>query len=237
LQDYGFRADQKPILQNRRVNFHKHIALRLLHLQQAYVCKCSRKQLVKYSTQGTMGAIYPGICRNKNLPFSYGFNIRAKTQHNSIEFTDGVFGPQYFNLENESGDYVIYRGNDLPSFILASSADDAHEKYTEVVRGADLLAITSRQIHLTNLIGLKTPSFMHIPIITNDSGGKLSKQTHAPALGKYHARSLLVHSLTDLGQDPPRWLYWRPVWAIWDWAITHWRPNKIPSVSSIPLNF
>ncbi len=180
--------------------------------------------------------IYPGTCRNKHLPFCFGRTIRLKTDQNTLFFNDRVFGAQYIQLDRYSGDYAIYRSDDLPNYILAASIDDAYENYTEIVRGADLLGTTYRQIHLANLLKLHVPDFMHIPIITNDEGEKLSKQTHAPALSKRHARSMLYKCLKDLGQQPPRSLLWRPVWATWDWAFRQWQPEKIPVVPSIPFN-
>ena len=234
LDDYGFYADRKPILQNHRIDQHKHQALRLFELHYAYVCECSRSQLTKISEQGNMGSIYPGTCQDKKLSLSTQSSIRVRTNHSKIKFLDRVFGQQEIDLRTESGDYVIYRRNDLPSYILAVSVDDIYEQYTEIVRGHDLLAITSRQIHLSNLIGGRVPAFMHIPIITNDAGDKLSKHTHAPALTKYHARDMLLQALIDLGQDPPKNLSWRPLWVIWKWAIRHWQPQYIPVTATIP---
>lgn len=234
LHDYGFRADQKPILQNRQFANHKHQAIRLINSKHAYVCECSRKYLNSISTQGDMGTVYPGICRHKNLPLSPECNIRVDTKHCHIEFTDGVYGKQYIHLNKESGDYVIFRRNNLPSYILAVSIDDTDEQYTEVVRGHDLLAITSRQIHLSQLLRRTPPLFMHIPLITDGSGMKLSKQTHAPALSKHHARAMLFNALLDLGQEPPNSLRWRSLESIWEWAIFHWRSEDIPAIPSIP---
>ena len=183
-----------------------------------------------------MGLIYPGICATKNLHHSNQQTIRIRTNDSNIEYVDNNFGPQHCNIMRESGDYVIYRSHNLPSYILAVSVDDLYEQYTEIVRGADLLAITPRQIHLSNILQNKSPAFLHTPVITHENGDKLSKQTHAPALKKHHARSWLLHALTDLGQEPPRSLQWRPLWVLWDWASNHWRADNIPKIHSIKLN-
>ena len=74
---------------------------------------------------------------------------------------------------------------------------------------------------------------MHIPVIVNDSGEKLSKQTHAPEIKKHQARDLLIDTLADLGQDPPRSLRWRPLWVTWAWAMHYWDPDLIPQIRSI----
>ena len=235
LEDFEFHADRKPILQIDRIEQHKHHALRLLKSGQAYVCECSRKYLATVAKPGQMGPIYPGVCRNKSLPFKNNTNIRIRVTPGITKFNDGTFGPQSVDLIKESGDFVIFRGDQLPSYILAATLDDIYEKYSEVVRGYDLLAITARQIHLTQTLGYKPPKFMHIPIIVNDSGEKLSKQTHAPAINKHHARSLLFNALIDLGQSPPRHLLWRSLGAIWEWAILHWRPENIQAVATMPM--
>ncbi len=234
LHDYGFRSGSKPIFQKKQFKNYIYHAQRLIKLNHAYACECSRKDLALISSHGSMGAIYPGTCANKNLAPSPDFSIRARCRHSEIRFSDAVYGDQCTNLGKESGDFVILRRDYLPSYILAVSIDDANERYTEVVRGYDLLAITPRQIHLTKLLGRKPPNFMHIPIITNDQGEKLSKQTHAPALNKSHARIMLYNALIDLGQEPPKFLQWRSVMSIWDWAVMNWRPELIPAAPSIP---
>ena len=180
-----------------------------------------------------MGVIYPGTCSEKNLKFTNSINLRVRTHHAYISFHDNHFGNQYCNLSSDSGDYVIYRADNLPSYILAVSIDDVCEDYSEIVRGADLLDITHRQIHLSTLIFNRSPKFMHIPIVIDENGEKLSKKNQAPALSKYHARTWLYYALSDLGQEPPRSLLWRPLWCSWEWAITHWQPQNIPHQQTI----
>ncbi len=182
-----------------------------------------------------MGLIYPGICAQKDLHYEEGITLRARVDDSSITYLDNNFGEQNCNLKEHSGDYIIYRANNLPSYILAASIDDLFEQYTEIVRGADLLAITPRQIHLSKLIQNRLPAFLHTPIITHENGDKLSKQTFAPALKKHHARTWLFNALTDLGQEPPKNLHWKPIWAIWEWAINHWQQERIPTLKTIPL--
>jgi glutamyl-Q tRNA(Asp) synthetase len=235
LKDFGFVWDKKPILQSKQANLHRHIAVQLLNNNQAYACSCSRKDLSDSAQHGSVGLIYPGNCAQKNLLYKQGTTLRVRVGNTDIEYIDNNFGKQQCNLQQHSGDFVIYRADNLPSYILAASIDDLFEHYTEIVRGADLLAITPRQIHLSKLVQNRFPSFLHTPIITHENGDKLSKQTQAPALKKHHARSWLLHALTDLGQDPPSNLQWRPLWVIWEWAVTHWQQDKIPTLETIPL--
>ena len=234
LNDYGFRADFKPVFQHHRFEHYKHQALRLIDYNLAFACACSRKDLAQgQSAQGATGPLYPGTCRHKNLPATLAHCVRVRSDQSRIAFTDRVYGQQSSNLSEVGGDYVILRRDYLPSYLLAASIDDADEKYTEVVRGYDLLSITPRQIHLTRLLGKSPASFMHIPVITDDQGNKLSKQTHAPALSKYHARTMIYHALIDLGQEPPNYLQWQSLPSIWHWAIEHWQPEYIPAVPAI----
>jgi glutamyl-Q tRNA(Asp) synthetase len=207
----------------------------LLNDNHAYVCSCSRKDLAGNAKHGDMGPIYSGICAQKNLTRQQATTLRVRVNDVKIDYIDNNFGEQHCNLKQNSGDYIIYRADNLPSYILAVSIDDLFEQYTEVVRGADLLAITPRQIHLSKLIQNRFPAFLHVPVITHGNGNKLSKQTLAPALKKHHARTWLFHALTDLGQEPPKNLYWKPVWAIWEWAINNWQQDKIPTLKTIPL--
>lgn len=236
LDNYGFVIDGKPILQSRRLAAHKYFTRQLLKQSQAYPCECSRKQLALNNELGEMGIIYPQTCLHKNIKNAENHNIRIKTAQVTTKFYDEIYGLQQCDLALESGDYVIYRHNDLPGYILAVSLDDIYEQYTQVVRGADLLDITHRQIHISQLYSHKLPNFMHIPIITDDSGSKLSKQSFAPALTKRHASSNLIKALADLGQEPPRASRWWTLSTIWQWAISHWQADLIPRVNSIKFN-
>ncbi len=233
LNDFGFYSENPPIFQSRNEEYHKHIATNLYDAGMAYACICSRKDYFSDSIHGKMGPIYPGTCSEKNIEFTDSVNLRVRTNREIINFEDEHFGKQHCELSSESGDYVIYRAENLPSYILAVTIDDICEMYTEIVRGADLIDITPRQIHLSKLIFGRSPKFMHIPIITNQNGEKLSKHTHAPALSKYHARDWLNFALSDLGQDPPKSLLWRPIWCTWEWAISNWQCQNIPNNTSI----
>ena len=233
LSDLGFRWDSQPIFQHRRIPYHRYTAQRLVENGLAYYCECSRKDIATQSNHGPMGLIYPGLCASKHLAKQENCTTRIRVNESPITYTDKIFGLQTCNLKDESGDFVIYRADDLPSYILAASLDDLYESYTEIVRGHDLLAITPRQLFLSSIMQRECASFMHIPVIVNDSGEKLSKQTHAPEIKKHQARDLLIDTLTDLGQDPPRSLRLRPLWVTWAWAMHYWDPDLIPRIRSI----
>jgi len=154
-----------------------------------------------------------------------------------IEFNDGVFGAQSYDLLAESSDYVVYRGDQLPSYTLAVSLDDLQQGYTELVRGADLLHLSARQLHLMQQFNPQPPQLLHIPIITDANGQKLSKQHYAAALDTRHRSFLLYCALKDLGQEPPKYLCYRSIARIWDWAYSHWQASLIAPEMSIKQGF
>lgn len=235
LSDYGFEWDHDPILQSKQQNLHNHLALKLLERNLAYYCACSRKDLSNNSKDGPMGPIYPGTCSNKDI-IANKHNLRVRTENTVTSFQDLNYGKQTCNLKLESGDYVIYRADHLPSYIFAVTIDDLFEGYTEVVRGSDLLDISPRQVYLTQLLNRSHSNFLHIPIITDHNGNKLSKQNGASALKKHEARSNLFFALQDLGQDPPRHLIHSSLVSVWEWALTYWDPRYIPKQKCIRYN-
>ena len=233
LRDYGFIWDGKPYIQIERIHYHLRIAEYLVQQGHAFRCQCSRKTLSMSAQTGAMGPLYPGTCRHLQLSPDQTHVIRVITDHTRLSFLDRNYGWQSYDMARESGDFVIVRADKLPSYILAATLDDIQQGYTEIVRGQDLLAITARQLYLSALLDKPRCAFLHIPIITNDQGEKLSKQTHAPALCKWHARHMLLQVLEDLGQSPPQRLRWSSLNALWSWAITHWDANRIPNCPTI----
>ena len=233
LSNYGFVWQGRPYRQIERIHHHLRVADNLLQWGHAFRCQCSRKTLAVCTETGAMGAIYPGNCRYLRLPADQANVIRVLTDHTQLSFTDRNYGVQSYDMACASGDFVIVRADNLPSYILAATVDDIQQGYTEIVRGHDLLAITARQLYLTDVLGKPRCHFLHVPIITNDQGEKLSKQTHAPALPKWHARHMLVNVLEDLGQSPPKRLRWGSLETLWSWAMTHWDAARIPNCPTI----
>jgi glutamyl-Q tRNA(Asp) synthetase len=121
------------------------------------------------------------------------------------------------------------------AYHLAVVADDHDQSVTEVVRGIDLLDSTPRQIYLQRLFGFVTPQYLHIPVVVDDSGRKLSKQTGAPGLQVKHARQLLIAALRALGQNPPERLADCHLDDIWCWANLHWNVGVLVNQRAVPL--
>lgn len=221
LAAYGFEWDEPIIFQSSRISAYQDALMALS--QHAYACSCSRKQLVQFNT------IYPGFCRNKQLT-EQQHATRLKVTDEIIGFNDRIQGQFCQNLETDLGDFVIRRADQLFSYQLAVVVDDAWQGITEVVRGSDLLDNTPRQIYLQQLLGYSTPNYAHIPIIINELGQKLSKQTLAPALetNTQHLINNLIKALNFLGQSVSDLNQAVSLDEFWRGAIKLWDINKVP---------
>jgi glutamyl-Q tRNA(Asp) synthetase len=152
-----------------------------------------------------------------------------------IAFNDLLQGLQSQRLERDIGDFVLKRADGLYAYQLAVVVDDAYQNITHIVRGADLLASTPRQIYLQQLLKLPTPRYAHLPVVINAQGEKLSKQTLAAALDVTQAAPLICQTLAFLGQQPPDALIQASIEEIWSWAITNWKLDSVPHISHLPM--
>lgn len=180
LERFGLRWDGEVVYQSRRHELYRQ-ALDELRAD-TYWCNCTRREIADSSLGlASDGAhIYPGTCRARRL--SKGRALRLRTSSEEIRFHDRLQGEQSQVLERDIGDFVIYRADGQYAYQLAVVVDDAAQGVTEVVRGADLLDSTPRQIYLQRLLGLPTPRYLHVPVAVNAAGEKLSKQTGATAI-------------------------------------------------------
>ena len=152
----------------------------------------------------------------------------------NIQFDDALQGRVVQHLENEIGDFVIKRADGLFAYQLAVVVDDAFQNITHIVRGADLLHSTPRQIYLQRLLGLNTPAYMHLPIAVNAQGEKLSKQTLAPAIATDDVVAMLIAVLEFLRQQPPAELRQGSVEEILGWAVGNWQPERLNGCRQLP---
>jgi len=235
LERFKFEWDQAPLYQSTRLDEYRAVAKILIHKDQAYGCACSRKDLATYIQKSELGHHYPGTCANKQLDTSdENLNLRLRIADKNITFQDAHFGKMGHNLSKEIGDIIIYRKFDMPSYSLAVTVDDAYQGITEVVRGYDLLAFTPIQIYLCQQLDLPVPKFLHIPVIVNQQGQKLSKQTGAAAVDKNYCERILINVLKDLGQNIPDEIGKDSLDSIWGWAIKNWNIDNIPKTKHIP---
>jgi len=232
IEKYGFEWDGNIHYQSKNYQAHKEALNLLINRSLAYPCKCSRKDLLT-SKIGPLGSIYPGTCRN--LKNSSNNAFRLLTNNKNIEFVDEIQGYYSQKLERESGDFIILRRDGLVAYNLAVVVDDEQQGITEIVRGFDLLSSTPRQIWIQELLGYKTPNYIHIPIITCKNGIKLSKLNGAIGISQDYISETIFSALQHLHQDPPKDLMFAPILDIWSWAIENWKIGKLEGNKKITL--
>lgn len=197
LEALGLGWDGAVSYQSRRIPHYRAALEKLRH--QTYWCACTRREIADSSLGlACDGAqIYPGTCRGGIAPGKIARALRLRTSPEEIVFNDRVQGEQRQVLERDVGDFVLHRADGQFAYQLAVVVDDAEQRVTQVVRGADLVDSTARQIYLQRLLGYATPRYLHIPAAVNAAGEKLSKQTGAPAVA---GRQSLRRALAFLGQ-------------------------------------
>lgn len=187
LQQLGMHWDGEVVWQSRRTHLYQAAAGRLAG--HTYPCGCNRREIVdsRLGSAPDGAAIYPGTCRHGLAPGKTTRSLRvrvpdAPADAGLIRFDDRLAGAVSQHLATESGDFVLKRADGFWAYQLAVVVDDAEQGVTDVVRGADLLDSTPRQIYLQHLLGLPTPRYLHVPVLRNADGEKLSKQTGAVAV-------------------------------------------------------
>ncbi|MDO7898707.1 tRNA glutamyl-Q(34) synthetase GluQRS [Pseudomonas citrulli] len=227
LESYGFEWDGEMVRQSERHEAYQQVITRLLSQGLAYACTCSRKQLEAY--QG----IYPGLCRNAGHG-TEDAAIRVRVPELEYHFSDRVQGEFRQHLGREAGDFVIRRRDGLYAYQLAVVLDDAWQGVTDIVRGADLLDSTPRQLYLQELLGLPQPRYLHVPLITQPDGHKLGKSYRSPPLAADQATPLLLRALRALGQQPGPELADASPRELLAWGMRHWEAGRIPRTLSLP---
>jgi glutamyl-Q tRNA(Asp) synthetase len=234
LESYGLHWDGEILYQSRRhISYHDAVAY-LIRRSSAYPCGCSRREIKAIAELGPFGFIYPGSCRSRRQQTDEDVNIRVIAQDGIIEFTDENLGYLNQNLKSELGDFIIKRRSGLYAYQLAVVVDDAYQGITQVVRGADLVDSTARQIFLQQSLGLPTPRYLHLPIATDIKGNKLSKQSHATPIAIDRPLPHLIAALRFLNQNPPSELIDANLNEFWHWAIEHWSIIKVPKIREMP---
>ena len=226
LETFGLEWDGAVVYQSARLDLYRN-AIESLQAH-CYACACTRKELEDSALAIDGSRIYPGTCRAGLAPGKAARAVRVHTHDEPVRFTDRVQGEVWQSLERDIGDFVVRRADGLFAYQLAVVVDDDAQGVTDVVRGADLLDSTTRQIHLQRLLGYATPRYLHLPVATNVEGEKLSKQTQAA-----DARAAdMPGALRFLGMHPPSGLA-PGEWL--GWASKRWDPARIPRARSIPV--
>jgi glutamyl-Q tRNA(Asp) synthetase len=230
----GLHWDGSVIRQSARHDAY-HAALHLLRQRGAlYPCACSRREIADSATHGIDGAVYPGTCRG-GLPAGRPARaLRVLTDGATPAFDDAVQGGMSQRIEADVGDFVVYRCDGVFAYQLAVAVDDGELGITDVVRGADLLDSTPRQIFLQQLLGLPTPRYAHLPVAVDADGEKHGKQTRAAPIDTAAPAAALTAALEFLGQSPPPQLKRASITECWQWAIEHWQLQRVPRRRTMP---
>ncbi|MHB0981923.1 MAG: tRNA glutamyl-Q(34) synthetase GluQRS [Thiobacillus sp.] len=228
LEAYGLAWDGAVLVQSQRDDDYAEALDVLKESGAAYPCACTRSQLAQAPRNREGEIIYPGTCRNGLPAGAVARAWRVRVPDVNTHFYDRIYGDLQQNLAHEVGDFIVRRADGLFAYQLAVVVDDAFQGITHVVRGADLLWNTPRQIYLQTLLGLPTPSYAHVPLVTNAAGQKLSKQTLAPALPGTGRSAVLAQALAALGHPPPAELAGAEPAGQLVWAAAHWQIENVP---------
>lgn len=236
LELLGFKWDGEPLWQSRRAEAYHQALSKLELLGLIYPCGCSRAEIALIATaphNGSEEIVYPGICRNGLLPGREPRSLRIRVADAQIGFEDGIFGHYSQNLNETCGDFVARRADGLFAYHLATVVDDAATGVNQVVRGADLLFSTPRQIYLQKVLGFGQPAYFHLPLVTAAGGGKLSKRDSAVSLAagldlRRDGGRLLLGGLQFLGQPTAGLGPGASPAAILQQAVQNFSPLSVP---------
>ncbi len=225
LEKYHLFWDGEVIYQSANLAMY-HRYLKVLQQQHhTFVCTCSRKSIKKQHE------FYPGWCRSRGQKPQANHSIRFLNPQPLTSFIDEHSGEMHFPLNSFEHDFILKRKDGLIAYQLAVVVDDMDEGITEVVRGADLLDSTPRQIQLFHCLKKPVPRYFHLPLVRGKDGDKLSKLTHAKPVDHYPANEQLFKVLQFLNQSPPTALEKAAVSELLNWARVHWQPTLIPAIS------
>ncbi|HUX30833.1 MAG TPA: tRNA glutamyl-Q(34) synthetase GluQRS [Thiobacillus sp.] len=232
LEAYGLAWDGAVLVQSQRDDAYAEALATLQAIGALYPCACTRSQLALAPRNHEGEIIYPGTCRNGLPAGATARAWRVRVPDVNARFHDRIHGELQQNLAYEVGDFIVRRADGLFAYQLAVVVDDAFQRISHVVRGADLLWNTPRQIYLQSLLGLPTPSYAHVPLVINAAGQKLSKQTLAPALPETGRSAILAQALAALGHPPPAELTGAEPAELLAWTAAHWKIENVPARSA-----
>ena len=223
LESLGLTWDGDVLWQDTRRARYEEALAALASAGRVYRCRCSRREIADSALRGIEGVVYPGTCRDRGLSRQSEGADRFRVPPGDVTFEDRLRGRLAQDVARDIGDFVVNRRDELHAYQLAVVVDDADQEITDVVRGADLLWSTPRQVLLQRALGFPTPRYLHVPVVTNAAGEKLSKQTLAHPVAHGDAMALR-EALAFLGQpDPGR----GSPREILDAAVKTWEPQAL----------
>lgn len=228
LEHFGLYWDGPVMHQSRRSGSHAHAVRRLRDQGRLFDCGCTRRQ-ARAGPAGLEGPIYPGTCRHGIVEGRAPRSVRIRVDAAPVAIVDRIQGQYSQNLATDIGDFVLRRADGLAAYQLATVVDDAAQGVAEVVRGADLLTSTPRQVFLHRALDQAVPCYAHVPVLVDAAGRKLGKSNGALMLDSRNRGRELVFVLGLLGQAPIAGLDAAPVEQIIKWAIANWDIDAVPS--------
>jgi glutamyl-Q tRNA(Asp) synthetase len=220
LEACGFEWDEAVLRQSQRTGAYRDALDRLVQLDLVYRCGCSRRKIADAAKLGIDGPVYPGTCR-EHPALGKDAALRLRVPATRVMFQDRQQGHVACNVAVECGDFVLRRADDVIAYHLAVVVDDAEQRISDIVRGADLLTSTPRHLVLQQLLGYATPNYMHLPVVLDTRGDKLSKQTLATPVDVRAPMAGLLQAAGFLGMpvaEAPDSLA-----DFWPWATGAWR--------------
>lgn len=221
LEHYGLHWDGDVLWQSQRHDAYRDALAWLREQRQSYWCRCPRSRIQQ------LGGHYDGHCRELQLTADNAA-LRLRQHAPVTQFTDRLRGEIIADRALATEDFIIHRRDGLFAYNLAVVVDDHFQGISEIVRGADLIEPTVRQIALYQQFGWQVPDYLHLPLVLNLDGNKLSKQNHAPALPEGDPRPVLVSALRFLGQQPPSGWQDDSLESLLNQAVQQWNLAKIP---------
>lgn len=232
LEAYGFQWDGEVMRQSSRTDAYLAALEKLKAGGFVYPCACTRKEISDSAIAPDGAPIYPGTCAAGLPPGKAPRAWRMRVAGEPVGFTDLVQGSFIQNLAREVGDIVLLRADGYAAYQLAVVVDDAEQGVTRVVRGADLLDSTPRQICLQRYLGIASPEYAHLPVATNPAGEKLSKQTLAAPLDDNNPIPMLEEAFAFLGMPSVKGND-TTLDALWRQAVLLWSLDRVPKVRAV----
>jgi glutamyl-Q tRNA(Asp) synthetase len=233
LDAFGFEWTGSILRQSSRRDAYEAATQQLINAELAYYCSCTRSELQAEQTNSKARALdndelrYPGWCRQGTRAPERKTAVRLLVTPGETTVCDSIQGNLTVDVSAEVGDFIIRRRDQLHAYQLAVVVDDALQGVTAIVRGADLLHSTPRQIILQHMLALPTPAYAHLPVATDVNGIKLSKSAGAAAIDISRPTEELWRALDFLQQTPPPDLCRAGLATIWDWALQHWQVKRL----------
>ncbi len=229
LEALGLHWDGEVLYQSQRTANYEAALERLRQAGHVFPCACSRKEVLASAPhRGEEGPIYAGNCRNGLPPDREARAWRMRVPHQTVAFRDCLGGHHQQCLASEVGDFVLRRADGLFAYQLAVVVDDAECGVNQVVRGADLLSSTPRQIYLHHCLGYAVPCYAHLPLVMAANGEKVSKRHGTVALDGSNGGKLIWQALRFLGQMAPEALQTASAVEVLEWGVAHFDATQVP---------